>query len=558
MKPASTFATWNEKLRSLRHRSSVDAGDHDPRRSFGHGALWTAIGTYLPGAGLIKGGRRMLAGTIAGGLFVLTVAVLGIWALVDRASLLHLTVNAGFLRALVFILPVVTLGWLWLIISTHLDLKPRGVLTQLQRGLSAVLVAALCLTIAAPMAVASRYAFDQSRLLETVFRDGSDIKSGTAPSIDAVDPWKNKARLNVLLLGGDAGEDRYGTRTDTILVASIDTKTGNTLLVSIPRNTANAPFPEDSPLREYYPDGFSSGWAGDPEHMFNNIYDGVPANVPQDILGPTDDLGADAVKLAAGEATGLPIDYYALVDLEGFSKLVNALGGITVNINTWVAMGGDTDAGIPPSKWLRPGPNQHLNGTEALWFARGRYGADDFQRMDRQRCVIEAAIKQVNPTNMLARYEDVARQSKDIVHTDVPQEILPAVLDLTLRVRGGERDSIVLRHGEDGFWSENPDWDLVRARVQKALEQQQEREKQKGKEKPTPAPEPSDGDAQPDEGTDPAPSDDPAPAPGESSEVPDADQPESPLPPVAPPEDLATSCEFQPEVAAEQPPEPPS
>ena len=48
--------------------------------------------------------------------------------------------------------------------------------------------------------------------------------------------------------------------------------------------------------------------------------------------------------------------------------------------------------------------------------------------MDRQRCVINAIIKQANPTNMLARYEQIAKASKDIVRTDIPQEVLPLMV----------------------------------------------------------------------------------------------------------------------------------
>lgn len=553
---------WNDALRSLRNQPEQSPGpehgdangsDHHPdpgqtRAHYGRSAAWTAIGTYLPGAGLLKGGRRMLFGTIALGLFTIVVLLFGIWALVDLNGILKLGVNLPFLKVLVVAIPLVTLGWLWLIVSTHQDLRPR-LLTSTQRGLSTALVTVLCLTISAPMAVAARYSFDQARLLQAVFKNGDDIKSGTAPETDA---WRNKPRVSFLLLGGDAGEDRYGTRTDTMILATVDTHTGNTVLVSIPRNAANAPFPADSPLSEYYPDGFSSGWPEDPEHMFNNIYDGVPDNVPADILGPTDNLGADALKLAVGEATGVPVDYYMLVDLEGFSELINALGGVTVNINTWVAMGGDTDAGIPPSNWLAPGPEQHLNGTEALWFARGRYGADDYQRMDRQRCVIDAVIKQANPANVLSRYEDVARQSKDILQTDMPKEVLPALVDLGMRVKDGERDSIVLRSGEDGFNSSYPDWNLVRARVDRAIEEQGP------KETPTPEPEPP-GEPAPPEGPapeEPAPEPTPTPEPEPTQEEPPPAE-ESPMPPVAPPEDLSSSCEFQPEVAAAQPPEPP-
>ena len=169
------------------------------------------------------------------------------------------------------------------------------------------------------------------------------------------------------------------------------------------------------------------------------------------MLGPTDNLGADVLKLSVGEALGLQVDYYVLINLEGFSKMINALGGIRLNINTYIPIGGNTDLGIPPKEYLKPGPNQKLNGRSALWYARGRYGSDDFARMDRQRCVINAIIKQANPANMLARYEDIAKAGKQIVYTDMPREVLPLMVDLSLRVKDGNVRSVVFKHGVDGF-----------------------------------------------------------------------------------------------------------
>ena len=191
--------------------------------------------------------------------------------------------------------------------------------------------------------------------------------------------------------------------------------------------------------------------------------------MPKDVLGPTDNLGADALKLSVGEALGLRVDYYVLINLQGFSKMINALGGIKLNINTYIPIGGDTDRGIPPKEYLKPGPKQKLNGRSALWYARGRYGSDDFARMDRQRCVINAIIKQANPTNMLARYEDVANAGKQLVYTDMPQEVLPLMVDLSLRVKDGNVRSVVFKSGVAGFHSSDPNFPLMRKRVKAAI-----------------------------------------------------------------------------------------
>ena len=452
-----------------------------PRRArsdngFGRTVGFTVAGTALPGLGLIAARRRVIGGIILGA-FVTVLLIVGVWAAVDLQGLLSVAVRPAVLNTLAVVLIVVALLWVGVIIATHLALRRRP--TSAQRAIGAVLVGALAFAVAAPMAVAARYSYDQASLVNSVFKSDKDTKSATRPSLEnqptvkgeAPDPWKDTPRLNILLLGGDAGPDRTGTRTDTVILASIDTATGDTTLFGLPRNTARMPFPSDSALHKYYPNGFTNGDGNNAEYFLNAMYDNVPKSVPKNVLGPTDNLGADALKLSVGEALGLKVDYYVLIDLQGFAQMVNALGGITVNINTYIPMGGNTDLHIPPKKYLHPGADQHLDGNEALWYARGRYGSDDFARMDRQRCVINAIIKQANPTNMLARYEQIAKASKDIIRTDIPQEVLPLMVDLSLKAKNGNVRSIVFKHGEDGFLSPDPDFALMRKRVQAALKE---------------------------------------------------------------------------------------
>ena len=464
-------ATRQRPMSPSSPRRSLPAQD-DFRRT----VLFTIAGTFLPGLGLIAAKRRVVGGIILG-LFGATVVAIVVWAVVDRQSLLSIAVQPTLLNALSIGLIVVALVWVGVVLASHLSLRGRP--TRAQRVIGGILVGVLSFAVAAPMAVASRYSYDQASLVNKVFKSEKNTKSATRPTLttaptkpgqtESQDPWAGKPRLNILLLGGDAGPGRVGTRTDTVILASIDTKTGNTTLFSLPRNTARMPFPADSPLHRYYPYGFTNGDGNNAEYFLNAIYDNVPHSVPKDVLGPTDNLGADALKLSVGEALGLRVDYYVLINLQGFSKMINALGGIRVNINTYIPIGGNTDLHIPPKEYLHPGPNQKLNGRSALWYARGRYGSDDFARMDRQRCVINAIIKQANPANMLARYEDIAKAGKDVVQTDLPREVLPIMVDLSLRVKNGNVRSIVFKHGVAGFISPNPDFELMRHRVKLAL-----------------------------------------------------------------------------------------
>lgn len=162
-----------------------------------------------------------------------------------------------------------------------------------------------------------------------------------------------------------------------------------------------------------------------------------------------------------------------MINMDGFIEFINALGGITVNINKPVPVGGSDDAHRPPDRWLPPGPDQHLNGQDALWYARGRYGEEtgNYARMARQQCLIRAVVQQANPTTVLTNYESLARAGQNIIETDVPNSQLPALLRLALQVQrqGSQVESLQFQHDVDGFSTVRPDWDLVRQRVQAAL-----------------------------------------------------------------------------------------
>jgi LCP family protein required for cell wall assembly len=306
-----------------------------------------------------------------------------------------------------------------------------------------------------------------------VFQSQADSKSATRPkTVNVKDPWENRPRLNLLLLGGDDGKGRIGVRTDTVIVASIDTKTGDTSLISMPRQLTFMPFPADSPLHKFYPNGFGQeglSLEGRLEWMLTAMYQNIPDAHPG-ILGPSDNEGADVVKQSVGEATGLKIDYYLQVNLTGFPELVDALGGLTVNVNERVAMGGISSAHIPPKEWIEPGPDQHLDGRHALWFARGRYGADDDQRQIRQRCVIKSMVDAADPQTLVTKYKAIAKAGQHLLRTDIPQELLPALVQLALKVKSGTVSNVTLDVSKLRLKYLHPDYEGLAETVKKALE----------------------------------------------------------------------------------------
>lgn len=431
----------------------------------------TLLGALLPGLGLILGGRRRI------GAFVLTLWLglvgLGVYVgLTRRDEVLAAAVVPSRLLATSVVIGTLALLWIIVIVSSHRLLRPMTA-RPAGRAAGALMVGVLSFAIAAPAAIAVQNVLAQRDLVQNVFVSQGESKSATRPkTVNVKDPWEDRPRLNLLLLGGDDAESRVGVRTDTVIVASIDTKTGDTSLISMPRQLTFMPFPKDSPLHKFYPNGFGReglSLEGRLEWMLTAMYQNIPEAHPG-ILGPSDNEGADVVKQSVGEAVGLKIDYYLQVNLQGFDRIVDALGGITVNVNERVAMGGISSAHIPPDDWIEPGPNQHLDGYHALWFARGRYGADDDQRQIRQRCAIKGIVDAANPATLVTKYQEIAKAGKQLLRTDIPQELLPALIQLGLRVKSGTVSNVSLDVSKLRLKYLHPDYDALRETVEKALE----------------------------------------------------------------------------------------
>jgi LCP family protein required for cell wall assembly len=425
--------------------------------------LITTLSAVLPGSGYLYNGRRILGAVVLTASVAIVIAVAVMFPR-DLHSAVDFAVHPGRLKVFAASVVVALLAWTAVVVTTFLMVRPVGV-ERWKTISGSGFVAVLCLAVAAPATIAAQDALVTADVVQTVFPD--DNKSQTTPKhVTPDDPWGGRKRVNVLLLGGDGGVNRIGVRTDSMILASVDTATGKTVTFSLPRNMMYARFPRKSPLHDLYPNGFAG--EGDPGNwMLNAVYRDVPLLHPH-VLGKSDNEGADALKLAIQGSLGLRVDYYVLINLSGFQKLVDAMGGVTVNINVPIPIGGNTDAGIPPTDWLQPGPDQHLDGWDALWYARGRYGSDDYQRMDRQRCMISAIVDEADPFTLLRRYQALARASKDIVRTDIPRELLPDFVDLALKMKDKRVKSVVFVSSEE-FNPAEPDFHWLHQTVGEAL-----------------------------------------------------------------------------------------
>jgi LCP family protein required for cell wall assembly len=411
----------------------------------------------IPGTAYLAAGRRIL-GAITLLLFLLLVGGAVYLATAGRQTAVHWAVDTNSLLWIIAVVGVVALAWIVVVITGYRMLAPERT-RRWQHAVGALVVLLMAAVVAAPAVEITRLASVQRNLIADVF---GPHRSATV--VDKPNPFAGKERVNVLLLGGDSGPGRDGVRTDTVVVASIDTSTGATTLFSLPRNLENLPFPPGSALAAAYPNGFTAD--REDEGLLNAVYRNGPAAHP-DILGPTDNAGADWLKLGVGTALGLHIDYYALVNMQGFSTLVDTLGGVTVNVNYWVPINGIPDSNVLPDDYIAPGQNEHLDGYHALQFARGRFGLSDYDRMARQRCTLNAILKAANPAKVLASYQQIAATTQDSVMTDIPEAALQAFVDLGFKAKGGPVQSVVF--DEHVINPAYPDYDKIRTIVQQTL-----------------------------------------------------------------------------------------
>jgi polyisoprenyl-teichoic acid--peptidoglycan teichoic acid transferase len=225
-------------------------------------------------------------------------------------------------------------------------------------------------------------------------------------------------RITVLLIGLDQGYGRTGARADSINVVSLDTATGRVAMFGIPRNLKRTPLgPKTAEAlnMSIFPE------------IVNGLY-GAAEEHPE-IATDGGDPGAEAIQETAELILGIPIDYYVVVNMLGLVDLVDAFGGVDVNLSkalhiTYYPLAADEGK---TSYVFNVGIN-HLNGLEALAYARDRRDSDDYVRMGRQRCVLMGLLYQKSVASLTLRFPKIAAAIKKNVKTNIPIDTLPDLI----------------------------------------------------------------------------------------------------------------------------------
>ncbi len=385
-------------------------------------AWWLLLLTVLvPGSAQLVAGNKKLArvgisATIGFWIFVLLLVVIG---LINRSWVIWLVT----LPVLIWVLSAALIGYSILFAILTLDtlrLMRLGRLYSRERWITfgAVVLAGIFGTSA--ISYAGNLAGVQANFIGSIFNQG-----GFTSPVDG--------RYNILLLGADAGADRFGIRPDSISVISIDAATGQTVNIGIPRNMQHVGFSSGSPMNKIYPNGWNCGI----DCLINAIYKDVEdnhADAYPEAAKKGSTPGTEATRDAVEYVTGLQIQSYVLVDMASFTQLIDALGGITINVKERLPIGGQRDDLSDVKGWIEAG-KQHMDGYTALWYARSRHSTSDYDRMRRQHEVEQAVLGQIEPATVLTRFQQIASAGQKLVRTDIPSPMLAQYVELAGKAR---------------------------------------------------------------------------------------------------------------------------
>ncbi len=260
--------------------------------------------------------------------------------------------------------------------------------------------------------------------------------TSTPDPADALPP----GRINILLLGTDnrAELGNEASRSDTLIILSLDPKAKTAGILSIPRDL----------------------WVPVPGHGMQKINAAY-------FYGEYEKLPGGGITLALPTVRNffkVPIDYYAAINFDGFEKVIDEIGGIDVYLPE--PLDDDQYPG-PYNSTIKIHFNagcQHLNGTQALEYARTRHADSDFGRARRQQQVIRAVREKALKLNMLPNYPSILEQLGNSIETNITldkqaafaqlageikqSDIYSAQIDSTLVSEQGEDKHLVLNQSK--------------------------------------------------------------------------------------------------------------
>jgi polyisoprenyl-teichoic acid--peptidoglycan teichoic acid transferase len=414
-----------------------------PRRGSRH--LHALLDSLFPGLGHLVAGRRRRAAVFGLPTIGLILGILAILVLVPTAGLIGIALDPVTI-VILFGLQALLLVWRAAAVgSSLLD----GRFPRLGRH-DILPVALLAVVLVVPHVYAG-YATEVAReeadrvipinpvtagawrpdTNEIPEPDPSELElpSGVPSDSPSPSPTPGVPRQNVLIIGVDQGIGRNTFLTDTMIVVSLDPVGQTVSMISIPRDMVDVPLPDGRKFR-----GKINGLLSYARHH------------PRAFPG-SDGSGHDVLMGALGTLLGLQIDHYAQVNLAGFIRVVDTLGGVDVDVADGFCDPTYHEYGYENGFAISAG-RHHLNGEQALAFARVRKaaGESDFTRAARQQELLSAVRDRIKGGGFLNDPIGLLRALGQTVETNIPRSLVPDLADVATKVGRKQTYRAVIGH----------------------------------------------------------------------------------------------------------------
>ena len=388
---------------------------------------WLAafLSFLFPGLGQAYNGEAALAWLLAVPIVVLIAAIAGIMV-IDSSQVLAKLFDIRFLIGLI-VLDAVVLAWRIVAV-----LQAFGHLARPVARSRATWAVALLVTVTVAMhAVPAYYAVKAIDTLGAVALGGSQGVDGGFGIGSLSEPSSQPdvvggERVNILLVGVDSAPGRTTALTDTMLVVSLDTSGTATAMISVPRDLYGVPLPDGTPFNR----------------KLNTLMVYAGSHPDQFAAG-----GVATLKATIGKLLGMPIHYFAAINMLGFKQMVDSIGGVDITVQR--AINDPTywnEYDVQTGFYLKAG-TYHMDGHTALAFVRSRKGAgdNDFTRSDRQQQLLTAIRNKLTAGNLLLSLPGLLDAVKRTISTDVPSARIAELASAIQRADMSRLQRVVLQ-----------------------------------------------------------------------------------------------------------------